>query len=132
MPNPAEVPSAGFYTAIFTNLPSTVYLNQMKNIRGGNHTTLTETAEEVVKILETIPGVAMVSPGIIKNNDSAKRFITAVFTNAGMELIISGQGVQKVAVHCNPDIAPHIFSTLSLHKKLGNFTFKTRERKPGV
>jgi len=37
----------------------------MKNIRGGTHTTLTETAELVVQILEIIPGVTLVSPGII-------------------------------------------------------------------
>ena len=106
----------------------------MKNIRGGTHTTLTETAEEVVRILETIPGVNLVSPGIIKKNNSKNgdRYVTAVFTNAGMELLITGQGVQKVAVHCNSDIAPHIFGALSVHKKLAGMNFKTRERKPGV
>lgn len=106
----------------------------MKRIRGGTHTTLTETAETVVEILETIPGVEMISPGIITQgkSQSGKRRITACFTNAGMELIISGQGIQKVAVHCNPDLAPHIFSALSSHKKLTNTEFKTREKKPGV
>ncbi|KXJ99452.1 MAG: hypothetical protein UZ19_OD1000376 [Parcubacteria bacterium OLB19] len=106
----------------------------MKNIRGGTHTTLTETAEQVVRILETIPGVEMISPGIItqSKSQSGKRRVTACFTNAGMELIISGQGIQKVAVHCNQDIAPHIFSALSIHKKLNNIAFKTREKKPGV
>lgn len=103
----------------------------MKNIRGGTHTTLTETAEQVVKIIETIPGVTLVSPGIIKKNNSGKRYITGVFIAAGMELIISGQSVQKVAVHCNPDLAPHIFHSLTLHKKLVGFEFKTREKKPG-
>ncbi len=106
----------------------------MKNIRGGTHTTLTETAEEVVKILEVIPGVTLVSPGIITKgkSKSGKRYVTAVFTAAGMELIISGQSVQKVATHCNPDLAPHIFNALSKHKKLSHFDFKTRERKPGI
>lgn len=106
----------------------------MTNIRGGTHTTLTETAETVVKILEVIPGVTLVSPGIITKSGgrSGKRYVTAVFTVAGMELIISGQSVQKVAVHCNPDLAPHIFNTLSLHKKLADFDFKTREKKPGI
>ncbi len=106
----------------------------MKNLRGGNHTTLTETAQTVVEILETIPGIEMVSPGIITQSKSrsGKRRVTACFTNAGMELIISGQAIQKVAVHCNPDIAPHIFSSLSLHKKLAVFIFKTREKKPGI
>jgi len=106
----------------------------MKNIRGGTHTTLTETAKQVVQILEKIPGVGMISPGIITQGKSqtGKRRITACFTNAGMELIISGQGIQKVAVHCSPDLAPHIFNTISLHKKLANTEFKTREKKPGV
>jgi len=106
----------------------------MKNIRGGTHTTLTETAELVVQILEIIPGVTLVSPGIITKSKgrSGKRYITGVFTTSGMELIISGQSIQKVAVHCNSDIAPHIFHTLSLHKKLAGFDFKTREKKPGV
>jgi len=103
----------------------------MKKIRGGTHTTLTETAEQVAKILETIPGVTLISPGIIKKNKSANRYITGVFTTAGMELIISGQSVQKVSVHCNPDLAPHIFHSLTLHKKLAGFEFKTREKKPG-
>ncbi|MCB9811232.1 MAG: hypothetical protein H6779_03595 [Candidatus Nomurabacteria bacterium] len=106
----------------------------MKKIRGGTHTTLTETAEGVVQILETIPGVTLVSPGIIKRRRSktGKRHITGVFTTAGMELIISGQSTQKVAVHCNGELAPHIFHTLSLHKKLAGFSFRTREKKPGV
>lgn len=106
----------------------------MRKLRGGTHTTLTETAEEVVGILEKIPGVTMLSPGIITQRQSknGKRRVTGVFTNAGMELLISGQGVQKVAVHCNPELAPHIFKSLSLHKKLNLYIFKTREKRPGV
>lgn len=106
----------------------------MTTLRGGTHTTLTETAELVVQLLERIPGVTRISPGIITKNTrkGGKRHVTASFTNAGMELIISGQGSQKVAVHCNPDLAPHIFSALSDHKKLAAFTFRTRERKPGI
>lgn len=106
----------------------------MKNLRGGEHTTLTETAEMVVKILETIPGITLVSPGQIKKRTSSSnhRYVTAVFTNAGMELLIAGQGIQKVAAHCNPDLAPHIFSALAGHKKLDGVKFKSRERKPGV
>ncbi|HMO77826.1 MAG TPA: hypothetical protein PKA42_00765 [Candidatus Paceibacterota bacterium] len=106
----------------------------MTKIRGGTHTTLTETATIVVNVLEKIPGVTMISPGIItkSQNRSGLRRVTGVFTNAGMELIISGQSIQKVAVHCNPDIAPHIFNSLSQHKRLQGFTFKTRARKPGI
>lgn len=106
----------------------------MKSIRGGTHTTLTETATTIVKIIEKIPGVTLISPGVINKskNRSGKRRVTGVFTNAGMELIISGQNIQKVAVHCNPELAPHIFNSLSLHKKLQDFIFRTRARKPGV
>lgn len=106
----------------------------MKNLRGGTHTTLTDTAELVVHVLEKIPGVTMISPGIISAHRSrgGERFVTAVFTTAGMELLISGQGIQKVAVHCNPLDAQVIFTALSTHKKLSLITFKTRERKPGV
>lgn len=106
----------------------------MANVRGGTHTTLTETATQVVEVLERIPGVTLISPGVIdpRRSKNGDRRVTAVFTNAGMELLIVGLGVQKVAVHCNRDLAPHIFSALSLHKKLDAFTFKTRERRPGV
>ena len=106
----------------------------MKNIRGGTHTTLTETANLVVTVLEKIPGVSLISPGIISRSSSkgGKRFVTAVFTNAGMELIISGQGVQKVAVHCSPKDTTRIYSELTTHKKLSAFTFSTRDKKPGV
>ncbi len=106
----------------------------MKSLRGGTHTTLTETAELVVKTLETIPGVTKISPGIISKNGgrTGKSFVTVVFTNAGFELIITGQGVQKVAVHAEPGDTSRIFKELSTHKKLKGLTFKTRDRKPGI
>lgn len=106
----------------------------MTHIRGGTHTTLTETAKLVVQILEKIPGVTMISPGIISNarSKSGIRYVTVVFTTAGLELLISGQGVQKVAVHCDNSESSRIFKTLSTHKKLSFMTFKTRDRKPGV
>jgi len=106
----------------------------MKSPRSGTHTTLTETAQMVVEILKKIPGVTLVAPGIItqaKGKGGQSR-VTGVFTNAGFELLITGQGVQKVAVHCNPELAPHIFNALTSHKKLSHFTFSTRERKPGI
>jgi hypothetical protein len=106
----------------------------MKNIRGGTHTTLTETAALVVLVLEKIPGVSLISPGIISKSSSkgGKRFVTAVFTNAGMELIITGQGVQKVAIHSDPKDTSRIYKELTTHKKLGAFSFSTRDKKPGV
>ena len=106
----------------------------MTHKRGKSHTTLTETASEVVAVLSRIPGITMIAPGIIKTNrrNSSQRYVTAVFTTAGMELIITGQSVQKVSVHCNQALALHIFDVLRQHKKLSNIKFKTRERKPGV
>lgn len=106
----------------------------MPKPRGREHTTLTETASEVVKILKTIPGVTMIAPGIIKSNTKAsgKRFVTVVFTTAGMELIISGQSVQKVAVHCLPARSLPVYEALKVHKRLEHISWKTRERKPGI
>ncbi len=105
----------------------------MPKPRGREHTTLTETATEVVHILKGITGVTMIAPGIIKSNTKAsgKRFVTAVFTTAGMELIISGQSVQKVAVHFKAGESGRIFKELQSHKKLSHIEFKTRDRKPG-
>lgn len=111
-----------------------VYTEEMKSIRGGTHTTLTETATLVVRALETIPGVTKISPGIITQNGgrTGKSYVTVVFTNAGFELIITGQGVQKVAVHTEPKDASRIYQDLSGHKKLRELSFKTRDRKPGI
>ncbi len=106
----------------------------MPKPRGREHTTLTETATEVVRVLERIPGVKMIAPGEIKTTQrrtAGKRFVTAVFTTAGFELIITGQSVQKVAVHTTGN-ANDIFNELKLHKRLTAFTFSVRERKPGV
>jgi len=71
----------------------------MPHKRGREHTTLTETAATVVRVLERLPGIKMVAPGIIDAKRSGKRFVTIVHTTAGFELIIYGTGVQKIAVH---------------------------------
>ncbi len=105
----------------------------MPKPRGKEHTTLTETAQEVVRVLEGVPGVKMIAPGEIKTNSrkgAGARFVTAVYTTAGMELIISGQSVQKVAVHTTRE-PWKIFKELQVHKKMRNFSFKQRERMPG-
>ena len=105
----------------------------MKN-RGKEHTTLTETAALVVRELGAIPGIKMIAPGMIKTSTKRKsglRFVTCVYTSGGMELIISGQSVQKVAVHTDTD-AKTIFKTLTKSKRLKDFEFKEREKKPGV
>jgi hypothetical protein len=104
----------------------------MPSPRGRSHTTLTDTAALVVAELGKLPGIKMIAPGIIDGRrNSNKRHITAVYTRAGMELIISGQGVQKVAVHTTSD--PYqLVAALAKSKKLQAFTWSSRERKPGV
>jgi hypothetical protein len=106
----------------------------MKQLRGGTHTTLTETAKSVVQVLEKIGGVSKISPGIITQNGgrSGKSYVTAVFTNAGLELIITGQGVQKVAIHCQKCDRLQIFNKLRLDKRMAGINFKTRDRQPGI
>ncbi len=107
----------------------------MAQKRGSSHTTLTETAQEIVDVLELLPGVKMIAPGIITTNSrkgSGSRFVTIVYTNAGFELIVTGQGAQKVAVHAEPKETAAIIKSQKSHKRLKNFEFKERERKPGV
>ncbi len=107
----------------------------MAKNRGKEHTTLTETAQEVVDILRLLPGIKMIAPGIINQNargSAGSRFITVVHTKAGFELIITGQGVQKVAVHTEERDTKAIIGALKSSKRLKNFAFKERERKPGV
>lgn len=106
----------------------------MKPKRSSEHTTLTETAALVVHELERTPGVKRIAPGIITpaaRKRTGGRFITAVYTNAGLELIISGQSVQKVAVHTDTD-PKKILAHLKTRKKLRDFTFSERTRKPGT
>jgi hypothetical protein len=77
----------------------------------------------------------MIAPGIIKTNSrkgAGSRFVTIVYTTAGFELIISGQSVQKVAVHAEAHAVYAIVQALKIAKQLKNFAFKERERKPGV
>lgn len=101
--------------------------------RGGEHSSLTETAALVVKELEKIPGIKMIAPGEIRSNRKAasKRYITCTFTTAGFELLISGQSSQKVAVHTLA-LPTAIYAQLKESKKLREFEFKDRERKPGI
>lgn len=106
----------------------------MAKNRGKEHTTLTETAQTVVDVLHLLPGIKMIAPGIINQNargSAGNRFVTIVRTRPGLELIITGQGVQKVAVHTEKD-AKTIIEGLKSAKKLRNFEFKERERKPGI
>ena len=105
----------------------------MPKPRGREHSTLTETATLVAKELERIPGIKMIAPGEIRTNRSSrggKRFITAVITTAGLELIVTGQSVQKVAVHTAS--AKQVVEKLKNTKSLRDFVFSVRERKPGI
>lgn len=105
----------------------------MPRPRGSEHTTLTETAVSVVRELRKIPSIKMIAPGIIKTTGRRQgggRFITAVYTTAGLELIITGQSVQKVAVHT--DQPEHVVKHLKTAKSLRDFAVNERDRKPGV
>jgi len=106
----------------------------MAKNRGTEHTTLTETAEAVVSVLKGQPGVKMIAPGIINTNGrkSGGRFVTIVYTSGGFELIISGQSVQKVAIHAEKSDVKRIVECLKGSKRLKLFTFKERDKKPGI
>ena len=105
----------------------------MAKPRGREHSTLTETAAAVVYELKGIPGIKMIAPGEIRTNkrSASTRYVTATYTSGGFELLISGQSIQKVAVHteANPR---KVFAALKSSKKLQGFIFKERERKPGI
>ncbi len=105
----------------------------MARKRGSSHTTLTETADEVVRALEKMSGIKMIAPGIIDAKRSGKRHVTAVYTSGGMTLLISGSGVQKVAVHLvDPDTAPTLIAKLKKNKNLKLFAWNERDKKPGL
>lgn len=110
-----------------------VPFEDMPKPRGREHSTLTETAMLVVGELKKIAGIKMIAPGEIRSNSrgASGRFVTCVYTSAGFELLISGQSTQKVAVHTASD-ARIIFATLKASKKLREFSFKERERRPEI
>jgi hypothetical protein len=99
----------------------------MPKPRGHSHTTLTETAELVVHELKKYDGIKMIAPGIIDARRFGKRYITVVYTTAGFQLIISGTGVQKVAVHLtDKENASTIVRSLQKHKALESFSWNER------
>ena len=109
------------------------YCCSMSKPRGKEHTTLTETAAAVVKELTKISGIKMIAPGQISTTSrkkSGKRFITLVETTAGLELIITGQSVQNVAVHT--DNIKAVTIGLRSAKSLREFTFSERKRLPEI
>ncbi len=108
----------------------------MPKPRGRSHTTLTETSEKIVSVLEKMSGIKMIAPGKISTaskSRSGQRHCTIVYITAGFELIISGQGVQNVAVHL-VDIAntSAITQALKNHKSLTAFAWRERHSKLGL
>jgi hypothetical protein len=105
----------------------------MPKPRGREHTTLTETATLVVKVLDSVGDIKMIAPGEIRTNRrtrGGKRHLTIVKTRAGVELLVTGQSVQRIAVHTSDPA--HLIAALKTAKPLRDFTVKVRERKPGI
>ncbi len=101
----------------------------MPRPRGSEHTTLTETAELLVRELKKQSGIKMIAPGIIDAKRSGKRHITAVYTTAGIHFIVSGTGVQKIAVHLTDAAAgPKLVVALKNAKALKQFAWGERLR----
>ncbi|MFM2339917.1 MAG: hypothetical protein RLZZ360_553 [Candidatus Parcubacteria bacterium] len=99
----------------------------MPRPRGSEHTTLTETAELLVRELKRYPGIKMIAPGIIDAKRSGKRYITAVYTTAGIHFIVSGTGVQKIAVHLiDPTTGQKLIVSLKNSKTLKQFNWSER------
>ena len=105
----------------------------MAKPRGTEHTSLTETATLVVREIKKIGAYKMIAPGEIRvtqRGKGGKRHLTCVFTKPGCELIITGQSVQKVAVHT--DDAAALWQELQTTKALREFSFSERLRQPGI
>lgn len=101
----------------------------MPRPRGSEHTTLTETAELLVRELKKQSGIKMIAPGIIDAKRSGKRYITAVYTSAGIHFIVSGTGVQKIAVHLTDAAAgPKLVAALKNAKALKQFAWGERDK----
>ena len=105
----------------------------MAKPRGRNHTTLTETAKMVVAIVATCPGVKMIAPGEIAASRANSQRITITHTTSGLLLTISGQGVQRVAVHTTShDDTRQIVRRLKAAKSLRRFIIAERTMQPGI
>ncbi len=99
----------------------------MNKPRGSEHTTLTETSSILVHELKKHHGIKMIAPGIIDAKRSGKRHITAVYTSAGIHFIVSGTGVQKIAVHlADATTAPQLVTVLKTQKALKQFIWNER------
>ena len=96
------------------------------------HSTVTEATGEVIRVLEKLPSVKRIATGEIRQSTTkgGARYLTLVYTNAGIEMIITGGSVQKITVFT--DTPDHVLSELKSSKRLKNYTISQRERKPGV
>lgn len=110
-----------------------LYSEHMPKPRGRSHTTLTTTAASIVKLIETQSGVKMIAPGEISSARSSVQRLTITFTRAGLSLTISGEGIQRLAVHTTNELtAKNIATTLKQAKKLRGFIISERVRRPGI
>jgi hypothetical protein len=82
-----------------------------------------------VRELEGYSNIKMIAPGIIDAKRSGKRHITAVYTSAGIHFIVSGTGVQKIAVHLR-DVTkgPELVTSLKNAKALRQFAWGERNK----
>lgn len=101
--------------------------------RGRQHTTLTQTARLVVRIIERQAGIKMIAPGEIAPARSKSQRITITYTKAGAELNISGTGIQKVAIHTiSPEASAALVTALKNSRQLQHYTISERMRAPGM
>lgn len=75
----------------------------------------------------------MIAPGKISTSSKSRngqRHCTIVYTTAGFELIVSGQGTQKIAVHVeDKSKLNNIAKYLKQNKALNAFAWKERHSK---
>ena len=101
--------------------------------RGRKHTTVTQTTQIVIRIIEKQSGIKMIAPGEIAPTRSKSQRITISYTKAGLALSICGTGIQKLAVHTtSPKAATALANLLKLHPHLCGFTITERVRQPGI
>lgn len=96
------------------------------------HSTVTDSAAQVIGVLRKLPDVKRIAPGQIKQSQKkgGKKFLTLVHTNAGLEMIVTGNSVQKVTVFT--ENSKKVAAALLKSKDLQPFTITERERRPGI
>lgn len=105
----------------------------MPKPRGRQHTTFTQTARLVARIITKQPGVKMLAPGEIAPTRSKSQRITVTHTKAGLSLTVCGTGIQKLAIHTtSPQAATELVNTLKSHSALRDFRIAERVRRPGI